>query len=96
MLTTTKRLSDREEIDSAAVNAQLEKILEDPAFRSSVRSARFLRFIVEHWLNADHGEPLKERTLGVALFGLDPAYDTTQNTVVRNAAVDVRKRLVLY
>lgn len=41
-------------------------------------------------------EPLKERSLGVAVFGLDPAYDTNQNTVVRNAAVNVRKRLVLY
>jgi hypothetical protein len=93
-----KRLPDKAaEIDREAVIAQLEKILEYPAFRSSIRSARFLRYIVEHWLSSEHHtEPLKERTLGVALFGLDPAYDTTQNTVVRNAAVDVRKRLVLY
>ncbi len=92
-----KRSPENAENDREAVIAQLEKILEYPAFRSSVRSARFLRYIVEQWLNAEHhGEPLKERTLGVALFGLDPAYDTTQNTVVRNAAVDVRKRLVLY
>ena len=84
-------------MDREAVIAQLEKILEYPAFRSSARSARFLRYVVEQWLEEEnHGEPLKERTLGVALFGLDPAYDTTQNTVVRNAAVDVRKRLVLY
>ena len=94
---TMKRPPDKAEIDRETVVAQLEKILEYPAFRSSIRSARFLRYIVEHWLNSEHhDEPLKERTLGVALFGLDPAYDTTQNTVVRNAAVDVRKRLVLY
>jgi hypothetical protein len=88
---------DRLDIDRAAVIAQLEKVLEYRMFRSSARSAKFLRYIVEWWLGAEpHPEPLKERTLGAALFGLDPAYDTTQNTVVRNAAVDVRKRLVVY
>jgi hypothetical protein len=87
----------RGEIDKEAVEKQLECILEHPTFRGSARSSRFLRYVVEYWLEEEHhGEQLKERTLGVALFGLDPAYDTTQNTVVRNAAVDVRKRLVLY
>jgi hypothetical protein len=98
MLTPSlKRPLDRAEIDREAVIAQLERILEYRAFRSSARSAKFLRYIVEYWLEGEHlREPLKERTLGVALFGQDPAYDTTQNTIVRNAAVDVRKRLVLY
>jgi hypothetical protein len=93
----SQRTITRCEIEKEVVLAQLERVLEDPAFRSSIRSARFLRFVVEYWLEGDHhGEQLKERTLGVALFGLDPAYDTTQNTVVRNAAVDVRKRLMMY
>jgi hypothetical protein len=84
-------------IENEEVVAQLERILEHPAFRSSPRSAHFLRYIVAYWLKEEnHGEPLKERTLGTTLYGLDPAYDTNQNTVVRNAAVDVRKRLTMY
>ncbi len=92
-----KRPLERSEIDREAVLAQLERIVEHPAFRGSVRSARFLRYVVEHWLEEEHhGELLKERTLGVALFGLNPGYDTAQTTIVRNTAVDVRKRLYMY
>jgi hypothetical protein len=75
----------------------LERILEHHAFRNSLRSSRFLRYVVEQWLLNDHdGEPIKERILGAELFGLDPAYDTNQYTVVRNAASDVRKRIALF
>ncbi len=80
-----------------AIREQLGRILEHPAFKSSQRSARFLRYVVEYALLDTHDvQPLKERTLGAELFGLDPAYDTNQYTVVRNAATDVRKRLAMY
>jgi len=39
---------------------------------------------------------LKERSIGASVFGRDPAYDTAQDAVVRNAAVEVRKRLAQY
>ena len=82
-----KRITTRCGIEKEAVLAQLERVLEHHTFQSSARSARFLRFVVEYWLEEErHDEQVKERTLGVALFGLDPTYDTTQNTVVRNAA----------
>ena len=85
------------ETEKDAVLAQLDRILEHAAFKHSQRSARFLRYVVEHSLFDDHeARPLKERTLGAELFGLDPAYDTSQNTVVRNAATDVRKRIAMY
>lgn len=91
----TWTINSKEEKD--AVREQLERILKHPAFKNSLRSARFLRYVVEYWLLNDHnGELLKERTLGAELFGLDPAYDTNQYTVVRNAASDVRKRIALY
>jgi len=41
-------------------------------------------------------ESLKERTLGVEVFGRDPQYDTNQDPVVRAAAGEVRKRLAQY
>jgi hypothetical protein len=39
---------------------------------------------------------LKERCLGAAVFGRDTAYDTAQDPIVRNAAIEVRKRLAQY
>jgi hypothetical protein len=80
-----------------AVLAQLGRVLEHSAFKNSQRSARFLRYVVEYALVGNHEtRQLKERTLGAELFGLDPAYDTNQYTIVRNAATDVRKRLAMY
>jgi hypothetical protein len=39
---------------------------------------------------------LKERCLGIEVFGRDPGYDTDQDTVVRAAANEVRKRIAQY
>ena len=47
------------------------------------------------WQSADgKADDLKERTIGVALFGRTPTYDTDEDAIVRVAASDVRKRLV--
>jgi len=81
--------------DHAAVNSQLAKILESPHFRNSKRSQALLRFILESALSGDHA-PLKERSIGAAVFGREIAYDTAQDPIVRNAAIEVRKRLAQY
>src|SRR2546430_12496335 len=39
---------------------------------------------------------LKERTLGVEVFGRDPDYDTNLDPVVRIAAGEIRKRIAQY
>ncbi|MBV9265834.1 MAG: hypothetical protein JO061_06670 [Acidobacteriaceae bacterium] len=39
---------------------------------------------------------LKERTLGVAVFGREPDYDTNQDPVVRATATEIRKKLAQY
>lgn len=50
---------------------------------------------MEHAL--DGGEPpLKERTIGVDVFGRDAAYDTGKDAIVRVSAASVRKRLLTY
>lgn len=54
-----------------------------------------MQHIVEKTLDG-HGEELKERNLGVALFGRSPSYDTGEDAVVRVTASDVRKRLQQY
>lgn len=75
-----------------AFRDHLRSIVESRAFRGSRRSQEFLRFIVEHALD-NHFEDLKERRLGVELFGRSPSYDTSDDAIVRVTACDVRKRL---
>lgn len=73
----------------------LKEIVESPAFRGSHRSAQFLRFICEQAISGSH-ESLKERAIGVELFGRSPSYDTGEDAIVRVTASDVRKRLSTY
>jgi hypothetical protein len=81
--------------DKAAVHAQLERLLANPAFKNSKRYPALLRFVVERVLDG-HTDSLKERTLGIEVFHRDPNYDTNQDPVVRTTAVEVRKRLTQY
>jgi hypothetical protein len=78
-----------------AVRVQLNLILQDPAFRSSKRSVQFLKYVVEKTLDGQ-AEQIKERTIGVDVFGRNPSYDTNEDHVVRTAAVELRKRLAIY
>ena len=81
--------------DREVVLRQMERILASPLFRNSKRFPAFLRYTVEHALKADTG-PLKERTIGIEVFGREPSYDTSQDPVVRMTAGEVRKRLTQY
>jgi hypothetical protein len=78
-----------------AVRVQLNLILQDPSFRSSKRSVQFLKYVVEKTLDGQ-AEQIKERTIGVEVFGRRPSYDTNEDHVVRTAAVELRKRLTIY
>jgi hypothetical protein len=78
--------------NAAALREHLREVLESPAFRGSRRCQQFLRHIVEKAISS-HYDDLKERTLGVELFGRSPAYDTGEDAIVRVTASDVRKRL---
>jgi hypothetical protein len=82
-------------ITPAEIQAQVKGILESPFFRSSKRCRLFLERVVEHSLS-EFPEPLKERTLGVHVFGREPAYDTAVDPIVRVTAGEVRRRLGQY
>jgi hypothetical protein len=77
------------------VREHLREILVSAAFKGSVRSQRLLSYIVENSLDG-HFDALKERNLGIELFGRDPSYDTSEDAVVRVAVGGVRKRLLLF
>lgn len=83
------------EADRELVRAQLRRILANQLFRNSRRFPSFLQYAVEHALTPDAG-PLKERTIGIEVFGREPTYDTSQDPVVRMTAGEVRKRLTQY
>jgi hypothetical protein len=79
--------------DIAGLQLHLQEILEGPAFKGSPRSGQFLRHIVEEAI-AGHLDSLKERVIGVEVFGRLPSYDTGEDAIVRVTASDVRKRLL--
>lgn len=83
------------EAPESAVREQLRRLLDSPHFRSSRKCSRFLRYVVER-LGENSSEPLKERTIGVEVFGREPDYDTNHDPVVRSAAGETRKRLAQY
>ncbi|SFS18033.1 hypothetical protein SAMN05421771_3321 [Granulicella pectinivorans] len=85
----------RTELTPEAIREQLEILVRDHVFRSSKRSVQFLRDVVEETLRGA-AEHIKERTIGVEVFGREPSYDTNVDHVVRTAAIELRKRLAIY
>lgn len=81
--------------DHAEVLRALEQVLESSYFSNSKRYPALLRYVVEQTL-LGHGDELKERTVGIDVFGRPPDYDTNLDTVVRYSAGEVRKRLALH
>ncbi|MGI4831683.1 MAG: hypothetical protein ACRYFU_26405 [Janthinobacterium lividum] len=77
------------------VRRQMNLLMQDELLRHSRRSMTFLRYVVEQTL-LGHADELKERTIGVNVFGKALTYDTSMDHVVRTAASELRKRLNLY
>src|SRR5579862_3454750 len=82
-------------VSEQAVRDELSRVLSSHEFRSSKRSQDFLRYVVEHTL-AGHADMLKERTIGIEVFGRSTSYEPSDDATVRVKAGDVRKRLGLY
>lgn len=79
--------------DIVALRRHIKEIVDGPAFRGSARSGQFLQYVVDQSI-AGHFDALKERLIGVELFGRSPSYDTGEDAIVRVTASDVRKRLL--
>jgi len=75
--------------------AQVELMAQDDVFRSSKRSVAFLRYVVSAALTGP-ADQIKERTIGVEVFGRSSSYDTSLDHIVRTAATELRKRLAIY
>ena len=83
------------EAEKAAVEQQLQRILENRHFNHSRRFPAFLRFVVQKTLSGST-DLLKERTLGVEIFGRAADYDTSSDPIVRVTAAEIRKRIAQY
>jgi hypothetical protein len=83
------------EQEHTEIQHQLERLLRNSHFSHSKRFPSFLRFIVQEELEG-RGDQLKERTLGMEVFGRDPGYDTTADPIVRVTAAEIRKRIAQY
>jgi len=82
-------------LEPAAVREQLERLLVHPLFANSKRYPAMLAYVVEQTLLGNATE-LKERSIGIEVFGRAPTYDANADPVVRITAGEVRKRLIQY
>jgi hypothetical protein len=97
-LTTDSRIAEFAKLsetkgDIASLQKHLKEVIEGDAFKGSHRSGQFLQYIIDQSI-AGHFDSLKERVIGMELFGRSPTYDTGDDAIVRVTASDVRKRLL--
>jgi hypothetical protein len=81
--------------DTVLIQEQLQKLLAHPLFANSKRYPAFLAYVVGKTLQGV-GAEVKERSIGVDVFGREPSYDANSDPVVRITAGEVRKRLTQY
>jgi hypothetical protein len=85
----------KDRVPEDSVRQELNRILSSHEFHSSKRSQDFIRYVVEHTL-AGRADILKERTIGIDVFGRSTSYEPSDDATVRVKAGEVRKRLGLY
>ena len=82
-------------VTEGEVREQLDRLLASAVFRNSKRNSNLLRHVVEQTLEG-HQDDLKERAIGIDVFGRTIDYDTNADHVVRSVAGEVRRRLAQY
>jgi hypothetical protein len=83
------------DVEKAAIEKQVERLLQNSHFNQSRRFPAFLRFVVRHTLSGQ-SDVVKERTLGIEIFGRSADYDTSSDPIVRVTAGEIRKRIAQY
>ena len=82
-------------ISRDVIEQQLLRLQNSPHFIHSRRYPSFLNYVVRKTMDG-HAEELKERTIGIEVFGRAPEYDLNADPIVRVTAGEVRKRLAQY
>jgi len=87
-------LNPAQEIDEAKL-AALVAVEASRTFQRHEQLRAFLRFVCEYEM-AGRGDDLHEYLIGVEVLGQKPGYSTMENSVVRNRAHSLRKKLAEY
>ena len=83
------------EFEDPRVEEALNKVLDSSAFAASKQSQALLKYLVAKSQHHDDGS-LKERMIGVNVFGRSHDYNTGDDPIVRARVGEVRKRLAMY
>ena len=84
-----------EDVQNDAIGLQVQRVLASAPFRNSKRNTQFLHFVVEKALAGSTAQ-IKERLIGVEVFGRPVDYDLSADPIVRVAAAELRKRIAQY
>lgn len=87
--------SAAQDLPASLIQEAVAAMMRSTPFRTSKQSQDLLQYIVDNSLSG-HAELLKERVIGMEVFGRRPDYDTNADPIVRARAAEVRKRLALY
>jgi hypothetical protein len=74
------------------IRAESQYILTHPNFRNSKRCVALFQYVIARALDGEL-DSLKERVLGVKVFGRNTDYDSNADPIVRITANEIRKRL---
>lgn len=77
------------------IRESLQQILLSATFRGSNQSQHLLQYLVDQAIEG-RPEMLKERMIGMNVFGRSSTYNTGDDSIVRVRAADLRKRLAQY
>ncbi len=88
-------MNDKDELKDPRVEEALNKILDSTAFATSKQNQALLKYLVARSQQDDDGS-LKERMIGVNVFGRSHDYSTGDDPIVRARVGEVRKRLARY
>jgi len=83
------------EPDAAQYRELVQQIAASRHFRRSARQRELFLYLCRFAIE-DPGAELNEQRIGAELFGRAPNYDTSDDTIVRVHASDLRKRLKAY
>ena len=82
---------------SFRIDEELSQILHSSTFQGSKQCQALLKYLVEKSLSGQNGDSsLKERTIGIEVFGRKHDYNTADDAIVRARVGEVRKRLAQY
>lgn len=86
---------DLQQVTSAEISAELERVLNSQTFRNAKAPQNFLRYVVERTL-AGEAKQIKEIAIGIDVFRRGTPFDPRLDNIVRVEARKLRQRLGKY